>query len=1816
MYAISAINESENSKSRLEPLAPTKEAQESHLTKLYQDALSSLQSGDLANARSLFQAIIQDPLSIKSQRGKSDAMLHLRFLTYRNLAETYVKQGPEFSAEGLHYYLQAVAIDDKDVVLWNRLGTLACSLGKLNIARKAFEQGLHCSPRHWSCMEKLVEVLIAIGDETGCISVVKRLLKFHPSHPRALHIKSVIEGKHHGTGIAGMDGLEPTHTNLSFQRKRKLDVVPDTSKRKKRKQYSVQLTLQEPSWLLLVKATLESLQNRQHGKVLKSEELKEKNGCYLANSRVFFSVQGPDGGSSGQTSAKLTDDLLLNNSGCDTVSLAEKISPSKLSEVEDSHAHERRSTRLRSRIKGEEAVADCPKSLTQLLEPFIIDSSRLEVEVDPEASVITHCERVDGSLAYAASASSSSPEGSASCVTVEAREVTQFMQDYANNSGLYHVGHAILERVSSSGIDWKEQSELLLELEKYTRHWGNGRSSRCNLFLAELYLDAASSSAEPGKLLDHCNYNICRVIEWSALEVDWDQENNALRSSSIERDAGWIFWARFHWVYGRYCMLAGNPKKGFSEFRKCLCLLQAQRERYTAIVLPHCKMDKRISLEMAEQKLYEFEVGDLLKNTVAKLDKEEKYLELIKVLEPALFSDRASKTFSGKCTDAMQSQEFKALGMLISACQRVKPANFVIQLKCHLKRLEIFCHCAGVFVKPDDDLSLSPGSAASGEMDDDRAKELRTWSKKIAEEVRLLSRCAAALKKADSSRHVDLPLGRLQNALLAVLIHFGSGFSCRKHSNSSLSENLETSFFVDAAIAFCRVQQLHPALPVEQQVGLLVTVHDILADRGVCAAGASCDEGEGSFLKMAIKHLLSLEVMLKQRDAESENARTQESTATSGSVRRSESLTDLSEKKICESEDLERRKAGGLDKALDQCFFCLYGLNLKSDLESGASSDLAFHKTPSGGDFQSKEQCAAVLQYVLPYAKACSKTGLGKLRKVLQAVRKQFPQPPSNILVGNAVDAFMDDLSFDEDKFSEMVINRTNVDELVSFAFPKQEENPATAVVIYSTPTEEPKSEEAEANTQSYVEVYQNLYFLLSQVEETSPTDRSPGFVFTKEGEEFFEHVSSLFKYDLLYNMLRFESWHKLAGIYDEEVDLLLNDGSKNVNVLEWRKNARLTSRVETSRRRSRRCLLMSLALAPQAKHEIHELLALVYYETLQNTVPSYDQRSHVQKKDALWTSRCLNAIKHCEIAYSLRPDWTHLLYLGKLSEKLEKPSEESFSLYKRAIELNPSAVDSLYRLHRSRLKLLCKGRYHDMQIIETVAKFCYSSSTEELVNSKLKQPDEQVGNEEAYQSDIATAWRALFKDCISAMQACTDGELKHFHKARFCIAQGLYCRAEEQDWERAKEELAFCFRSSRSLFTINMWELDGVIKKNKRKATGHTYAKKTLELGLPESSRKFITCVRKYLLLYFVLCEKAGDYVTLERAYSTLRIDKRFSICLEDIASAALSSYVHALGATITQAESSSSSSFSSLQGLLERMFNLFMDHGIWWAETSESEGQEVAVYCYIHRYLHYLENDCRVDALELVNERIRKRFKHQKLSNPHFSQICRHATVAWCRALCSALASVTPLERLPDHTPQLIVDLQYDVLLFSPYDADTTSKISQVSPSPAAARAEESAAPPASAAYISRIKAVPIVQVSPDNAEKAHSYLRATFVFYREVTSGPFPSGINLFMASPLGAASTEPAAGIQAIPGFDPLDLSTPRKLLLWAFALVHGRAASIADVVKYCEEQAKTRLKKWPTAAATAASHVPSPEKLACSIAKCAEQAVEMEQETMV
>lgn len=884
-----------------------------------------------------------------------------------------------------------------------------------------------------------------------------------------------------------------------------------------------------------------------------------------------------------------------------------------------------------------------------------------------------------------------------------------------------------------------------------------------------------------------------------------------------------------------------------------------------------------------------------------------------------------------------------------------------------------------------------------------------------------------------------------------------------------------------------------------------------------------------------------------------------------------------------ETEELEQ----SIESALDQSFFCLYGLNINPD--SSSEDDLAMHKNTSRGDYQTREQCADVFQYILPYAKALSRNGLVKLRRVFRSIRKHFPQPPDELLLENSINKFLDSPELCEDKIYELSGTDGNQEATMNLLF-----------ITRRGPELLQTSAAIGCSSETYMEVYENLYYLIGQAEDTSATDKYPGFVLKKEGEEFVEQNSNLCKYDLLYNPLRFESWHKLANIYDEEVDLLLNDGSKHINILDWRKNASLTQRVEIGRRRSRRCLLMSLSLAKASdqQSQIHELLALVYYDNIQNVVPFYDQRVHVPKRDATWRIFCQNSMKHFEKAFALKPEWLHAFYLGKLCEKLGYSHDCAFSYYSKAAALNPSAVDPVYRIHASRLKLLYTQGKRNLNVLQVVAAYAFNQEAKEKILNMFSWTSEDLMNfvnkkdvaaenskEKWFGGSLADeAWHVLYDDCLCALEICVEGELKHFHKARYILAQGYYRRGEPGDLERAKDEISFCFKSSRSAFTFNMWEIDGATKKGRRKVPVHCGNKRNLEVSLSESSRKFITCIRKYILFYLDLLGRSGDLSTLERAYTCLRTDKKFYLCLYDIVPIAIGKYLQVLTSSIRSAGASGSTDNTSLEQYLDRLFSLFIDHVsgladlICYPELNKHEISETNLCGYIHQYIDLLESGIRLDALEGINEKIRKRFKNPKLSSANFAKIYKHASLAWCRALVMKLASVTPVldSFLPtDHSHPssalengllLYVDLQPDEFFSTTLlEGSTHSKGLDLN----------------WYQTLSKIKDVCVRQASEENLEALAALMRCSYNFFRESSSAALPSGISLYTVS----LSQAVLDGI-LWPGkgkVEFLDLSIPRKLLLWAYTLFHGRYTNISSVLKFCEDNAKSRMRRGGTTA---------------------------------
>ncbi|XP_008796639.2 calcineurin-binding protein 1 [Phoenix dactylifera] len=1908
MFSIAAINETDSS-GLWEPLAPTKEAQEFHVSQTYHEGLLKLQAKDYAKARELLETVLKDPLVSSAQiddNASDRHLLQLRFLSLKNLAAVFLQQGSMHYESALHCYLQAVEIDANDSVVWNQLGTLSCTMGLMSTSRWAFEQGLLCSPNNWNCMEKLLEVLIAIGDEVACLSVANLILRHWPSHSRALHVKNTIEDAEPVPfAPRGVDKLEPKHVRLKFPDKRKLtDDEIDNSRVSKRCNQNIELQLTGATWSTLVEGIL-CIFLPKDGKISGpgfahdhddaiSENLTERQG------KVSSSDTSPDKGRSGIqfsenmgsfTCTKIdirlatAPEIILDpaegktHGVCpvgDNTSLGshgfEKSSEVKEKDVctDRDHPQERRSTRLerlRSRKSGKEDLEaggkDLAKVAFRFLEPFILKRQSTENH-DSSSSC-------DGSR----------PSISTYTPILEHNDVVQFISKASKNCGAYHIGHLILEEVAHKGIPFHDSFIKFLELEKLTRHWGQDRSPLCSLFLAELYYDQGSWSANKSKQSEfflEASYHLCKVIELVSLDSPHDlvsmgnhfsgpnittetndpngtaecvhctaeEENMPLTVTSqnattmLAGDSGCqeiseqnsiltnnsAFWVRFFWLSGHLSLFSGSKAKAFNEFSICLSLLRKNKkfeETKDFVFLPHCKLVNFLTVDRVLHEINLLKLDSLLRKITDEMIEKGMYTESIKVLAPLLLStkDVYLDVVSGdsKESETAASIELSALNVLMSSCEKAESMDIQVYLNCHRRKLQVLTVAAGMIGSPASQTDKSSLPKASAASDLDISEPIRRhWIHMLVKEVEDISQSATQVKNSidqndtyDEFSSLVCIIASIQSLLLTVMCSAVRIILSQKSSSSGTSvqtNQMECLCLVDAAIAFCKLQHIDPTVSVKTQVDLIVAVHDLLAEYGLCCAGKDGEGEEGTFLKFAIKHLLSLDVKLKSLNGTNgkEEIASPCKNATEDMTRyhlyaheEQDKVEEGQETGKNSTDEIEKVELG-IDNALDQSFFCLYGLKINPD--SSSEDDLAVHKNTSRGDYQTKEQCADVFQYILPYARSLSRAGLVKLRRVLRAIRKHFPQPPDDILADNVIDKFLDGPDLCENKLCEIYESNGNRESIMNILF-SNGRDPETFKKL------------SVASSEPYLEVYCNLYYFIAQAEEISATDKYPGFVLKKEGEEFVEQNANLFKCDLLYNPLRFESWQKLANIYDEEVDLLLNDGSKHINILDWRKNTVLPQRVEMGRRRSRRCLLMSLALAATTiqQSQIHELLALVYYDSLQNVVPFYDQRSLVPTKDTAWMTFCQNSMKHFERAFALTPEWLHAFYLGKLCEKMGHSPAKAFSYYSKAASLNPSAVDPVYRMHASRLKLLYTRGKQNLDVLQIVAAYPFNQSTKDTIlnlfswtSEDLLQltldvkdvcgPDVSKDKKSIEPHLLDKAWYILYDDCLSALAICVEGELKHFHKARYMLAQGLYKRGAVGDLERAKDELSFCFKSSRSSFTVNMWEIDGMVRKGRRRNPGVSGNKKSLEVSLSESSRKFITCIRKYMLLYLNLLEKTGDLWTLERAYTYLRTDKRFSLCLGDIVPVALGKYIQVLTSSIRNAETrGATDNNTSLEQLLEKMFHIFMDHVNLWTdisslpEVNNPDLSESNLYGYIHQYIHLLESDIRLDAIEGINEKIRKRFKNPKLSNNNFSKICKHASLAWCRSILIKLASITPLPDAGQLSGQpsglesgllLFVDLQPDELLVSPLEGPAQTKGLDMNWFEA----------------LYKIKNIRIRQALEENMEAAVTLMRCTYNFYRESSCGTFPSGINLYTVFSLqSAVGGLPQQGNDVV---DVLDLSIPRKLLLWAYTLVHGRYSNISAVVKYCEE-AKSRMKKG-----IAVSSAPSQGNIPTNVAHAA------------
>lgn len=197
-----------------------------------------------------------------------------------------------------------------------------------------------------------------------------------------------------------------------------------------------------------------------------------------------------------------------------------------------------------------------------------------------------------------------------------------------------------------------------------------------------------------------------------------------------------------------------------------------------------------------------------------------------------------------------------------------------------------------------------------------------------------------------------------------------------------------------------------------------------------------------------------------------------------------------------------------------------------------------------------------------------------------------------------------------------------------------------------------------------------------------------------------------------------------------------------------------------------------------------------------------------------------------------------------------------------------------------------------------------------------------------------------------------------------------------------------------------------------------------------------------------------------------------------------------------------------------------------------------------------------------------MRKRLKNPKLSNSNCAKVHKYVSMAWCRSLVISMASITPLnsrfstEAQPQpsdggtvNSQLLCIDLHADELWKPSFDDADHLKVLETKWS----------------SLVSKIKDVAIKRHSEENLEDATMLLKSCYNFYRDSSSALPPSCLRLCVVPSQQSTEGNVQSNVHAV---DIVEPSTSKKLLLWAYTLLHGRCfTNVAVIIKHCEETVK-------------------------------------------
>ncbi|XP_028269618.1 calcineurin-binding protein cabin-1 isoform X2 [Parambassis ranga] len=174
----------------------TKEAQEAEAFALYHKALDLQKHDKFEESAKAYHELLKTPLlkeampSEDQRVGLKHPGLMLKYSTFKNLASMAASRDDLETA--MEFYLEAVMLDSTDVNMWYKIGQVAVRLVRIPLARHAFEEGLHCNPDHWPCLDNLITILYTLSDYTCCLYFIAKALEKDHCYTKGLVLKEKI----------------------------------------------------------------------------------------------------------------------------------------------------------------------------------------------------------------------------------------------------------------------------------------------------------------------------------------------------------------------------------------------------------------------------------------------------------------------------------------------------------------------------------------------------------------------------------------------------------------------------------------------------------------------------------------------------------------------------------------------------------------------------------------------------------------------------------------------------------------------------------------------------------------------------------------------------------------------------------------------------------------------------------------------------------------------------------------------------------------------------------------------------------------------------------------------------------------------------------------------------------------------------------------------------------------------------------------------------------------------------------------------------------------------------------------------------------------------------------------------------------------------------------------------------------------------------------------------------------------------------------------------------------------------------------------